>query len=42
VRLPRYVKSKGVLKLKVKTQVVGYMYGKPSMFADGAAYFDAA
>ena len=33
-----YVKSRGVLKLKVKTQVVGY--GKPSAFADGDAHFD--
>jgi hypothetical protein len=33
-----YVKSKNVLKLKVKTQVVGY--GKPSAFADGDAHFD--
>jgi len=33
-----YVKSKGLLKLKVKTQMVGS--GKPTAFADGAAHYD--
>ena len=33
-----YVKGKGVMKLKVKTQMVGS--GKPTAFTDGAAHYD--